>query len=127
MVVWKIADRYTNGIPDAYYGGEEGRSLWIEYKLLKRTTDPQTLDISPAHSKTGRLSTKQQDWLNCHHKMGHSVAAVVMHYRPRNTTYYVFLNGQWNTQQHTNVLLQMNQGEFVKWVSKQVGMQWGNQ
>lgn len=122
MCIWKIIDQFTNGIPDAYYGGAGGRSLWIEYKLTKRKTPPKSLDVSPLNNNSGKLSSKQQQWLNAHADRGHNVAVVMIHYKPRNTEYYVMREGQWNTKQDTSDLLRFNQQGLLDWIMSETGM-----
>ena len=120
MRVWKIADQYTAGIPDAYYGGDNGKSLWTEYKITKRKTTPTRLDVSPLKKNSGRLSHKQQKWLNSHHERNHNVAVTVIHYRPRNAMYYVFRKGQWNTPQSVdNLLVFFNVRDYAHWIMAQ--------
>jgi len=31
--IWKIATRFTNGLPDCLYIGKTGCCLWVEYKV----------------------------------------------------------------------------------------------
>ena len=64
---WKVADRYTNGVPDAWYSGPAG-DLWVEYKYLPRT---------PRRVFTPALSALQKKWLIERHREGRNVAVVV--------------------------------------------------
>jgi hypothetical protein len=120
LLIWKVADQFTNGVPDCYYAGHNGQSLWIEYKLKKWKLPPKSINVSPKNKVSGRLSAKQQDWLNKHHERGHNVAVVMIHYRPRNAEYYVFRDRQWDTPQESKYLLHFNQQDYVEWILTQM-------
>ena len=62
---WKISDRFTAGVPDAYYSGKS--DLWIEYKLEKTPTQ----NIRP------KLTELQKQWLRERYHEGRNVAVVV--------------------------------------------------
>lgn len=64
---WKIADRFTAGVPDTWYSGAGG-SLFIEYKLLK---------TKPANFFTPKLSKLQLHWLNNRYNEGVDVAVII--------------------------------------------------
>jgi hypothetical protein len=121
MEVWKIADRYRSGIPDAYYGGPENGSLWVEYKIIKNKTTPKQLDVSPASSGSS-LSVKQEKWLNDHYARGHAIAVVVIHYRPRNSRYYVLLDKEWSGRNPTDDIISMDLDEYVHWILTSVNV-----
>lgn len=53
---WKIRDDYAGGVPDAWYCGTEGRTLFVEYKYVAVPKRPQTL-------VKAKLSTLQYSWL----------------------------------------------------------------
>jgi hypothetical protein len=122
MRVWKISDTFTAGIPDAYYSGNEGCSLWVEYKIVKLKNDLKTLDVSAGTKGNGRLSAKQQEWLNDEYARGHNVAVILIHYRPRNTIYYVLQNGSWNKRQDANYITRFDKPTLIRWLLGQVGV-----
>jgi hypothetical protein len=64
---WKVADRYTNGIPDAWYSGALG-DVWVEYKYLPRT--PRSAFEVP-------LTPLQLKWLSEREAEGRNVAVIV--------------------------------------------------
>jgi len=53
---WKIHDKFTGGVPDAYYEGSKG-SLWIEYKYVKTLPKREGTEVQLG------LSALQQGWL----------------------------------------------------------------
>lgn len=64
---WKIADRYTGGVPDAWYSGPRG-DLWVEYKYLPHV---------PKRQWTVPLTPLQLRWLAARHDEGRAVAVIV--------------------------------------------------
>jgi hypothetical protein len=62
---WKISDRFTAGIPDAYYSGNKD-DLWVEYKFEKEGP----------HRRFMNLSALQKNWLKSRHSEGRNVAAI---------------------------------------------------
>jgi len=67
IYVWKISDRFTAGIADAYYSGETS-DLWIEYKFERNT---------PVRYTYPKLSELQKRWLRNRHAEGRNVATVI--------------------------------------------------
>lgn len=63
---WKINDRFTGGIPDAWYSGPGG-DLWVEYKYVQKFGKT----IKP------NLSKLQTSWLNNRAKEKKDVAVIV--------------------------------------------------
>jgi hypothetical protein len=120
MRVWKVSDTFTSGIPDVYYGGNYGRSLWAEYKIVKLKNDLKTLDVSAGTKGNGRLSAKQQEWLNDEYARGHNVAVILIHYRPRNSHYYVLRDGQWNERQDANRITRFDKPSLIAWILDEV-------
>jgi hypothetical protein len=120
MRIWKISDSYTAGIPDAYYGGNYGSALWAEYKITKSKNDLKTLDVSANAKGQGRLSPKQQQWLNDEYARGHNVAVILIHYRPRNTRYYVLQDMEWIIRQEAKYIMSFDKAGLVAWISGQV-------
>lgn len=69
VYAWNISDRFTRGIPDAYYSGPAA-DLWVEYKFYP---------VLP--SKTFQLGAKltpaQRHWLQNRHAEKRNVAVVI--------------------------------------------------
>lgn len=63
---WKVSDRFTNGVPDAYYSSKKG-DLWVEYKYYPKL--PKTI--------TPKLTKLQKDWLISRHEEGRRVAVII--------------------------------------------------
>lgn len=68
VYAWKISDRFTAGIPDAYYSGPVA-DIWIEYKHISKP--PKTTKQPPA------LSGLQEKWLRDRMEQGRNVAVIV--------------------------------------------------
>jgi len=68
VYAWKISDRFTAGVPDAYYSGP-ATDLWVEYKHIPKP--PKTTNQCPA------LSSLQQKWLRERMEQGRNVAVIV--------------------------------------------------
>lgn len=64
---WKIADRYTAGVPDAWYSGPVG-DVWVEWKYLPRT---------PTRMFKNPLTPLQRRWLAARRAEGRKVAAII--------------------------------------------------
>jgi hypothetical protein len=64
---WKISDRFSAGVADAYYSSPRG-DLWVEYKFYPRGLPRK---VKP------RLSKLQQKWLRERHEEGRNVAVIV--------------------------------------------------
>ena len=75
VYAWKVADRYTAGVPDNWYSGRVGamRDLWVEYKYLPRL--PKVIDLTKG--KNPMLSKLQQGWLQDRHAEGRAVAVIL--------------------------------------------------
>lgn len=78
---WKISDRFTSGIPDAYYSGNIA-DLWIEYKWVNKL---------PKRILRPKCSELQKEWLKARMKEGRNVAVVVG--SPQG--HVIFLQGEW--------------------------------
>jgi hypothetical protein len=68
VYTWKISDRFTAGIPDAYYSGAVS-DIWVEYKFIPKP--PKTTKQRPA------LSAMQEKWLRERMEEGRNVAVIV--------------------------------------------------
>lgn len=88
---WKINDKFTGGVPDAYYEGPKG-SLWIEYKFIKSLPKRKTTIL-----RLG-LSLLQVDWLN--RAVDNNVNAWVV--VGSNNGCLVLRNKHWTNTIHTN-------------------------
>ena len=66
---WKINDRFTNGVPDAWYCGHSG-SIWVEYKYVDLPARDDTL-------VKALLSKNQLQWLRDRYAQNENVAVVV--------------------------------------------------
>jgi hypothetical protein len=66
---WKISDRYTAGIPDAYYSGAL-RDLWVEYKFEKKPRMKSGMILPP------KLTELQKKWLSARHEELRAVCVV---------------------------------------------------
>jgi len=78
---WKISDRFTAGVPDAYYSGDKC-DLWIEYKWI---------NTLPKKLVTPKLSKLQLEWLEDRRAQGRNVAVIVG--SPKG--HLIFLDGEW--------------------------------
>lgn len=67
---WKINDRFTNGVPDAWYCGVAGGHLFVEYKFV-------ALPVRDTTIVRVALSSPQIEWLDARSKQGIPVAVVV--------------------------------------------------
>ncbi len=68
VLVWKIHDRFTVGVPDLYLAASGEKSLWVEAKYLQKP---------PVRAFTPRLSAEQRRWLNKHHEYQHKVMIII--------------------------------------------------
>lgn len=82
---WKVNDRFTVGVPDAWYSGERG-DLWVEYKFLPKL---------PRVIRHTLLSDKQRHWLNLRHAEGRNVMVAIGHEK----RVLVLEHGNWNYDQ----------------------------
>lgn len=99
---WKISDRFTAGIPDAYYSGAKG-DLWIEYKFVQK----MPTKVTP------NLSALQQKWLNDRLQQGRNVAVIVG--SPKGAI--VLTHGAWNHSTKWDGLL--DKKEVQQWITQQ--------
>ena len=67
---WKINDRFTNGVADTWYCGNNGKHLFVEYKFVALPVRPTTV-IKPD------LSPNQVTWLTERRDQGIPVAVIV--------------------------------------------------
>jgi hypothetical protein len=102
---WKISDRFTAGIPDAYYSGNNG-DLWVEYKWLGKPTKALP---KPA------LSELQKDWLLNQHRNGRNVAVIVG--TPERSVIYP--KDTWHKDPDSSIIVQ-NKKDVVQWIIHQI-------
>ena len=60
-LIKKLADRFTNGLPDVLYISPSGITLWVEYKVHPNKTTPiqqLTLEILMAYHQRVAVITK---------------------------------------------------------------------
>lgn len=105
VYAWKIADRFTNGVPDAYYSGAKG-DIWVEYKFLKEL---------PKRNFTPKLSELQKQWLNNRYEEGRNVAVIVG--TPKGG--FILVNKAWNTKVSANDPV-FSKTDVAKWIKEQV-------
>lgn len=101
VYAWKISDRFTSGIPDAYYSATNG-DLWIEYKYVKKL---------PKKHVRPKLSELQKLWLDARLNEGRNVAVVVG--SPQG--HVIFVNGEWNSSKEPDTLFTTKQ--IAQWIT----------
>lgn len=108
---WKISDRFTAGIPDAYYSGRES-DLWVEYKLIKGDLHSTSLPAA--------LSKLQAKWLRDRMEEGRNVAVIV----GVGTTHGLILTGA-SIFQPLVLEDKVTVAELADWISNRVdGADW---
>jgi|LWDU01.1.fsa_nt_gi hypothetical protein len=98
---WKISDRYSSGVADAYYSSPLG-DLWIEYKFYPKGLPNR---IKP------KLSKLQLRWLYNRYKEGRDVYVIVG--SPDACIIYEHLS--WTSYKHTETD-SISRPELVKWI-----------
>ena len=73
IFIWKIADPFQGGVPDAQYFGQTGQSLFVEYKYIKKRPVRPTTVVKP------NLSVQQINWLNLLYERQQNVFVVLGH------------------------------------------------
>lgn len=104
---WKISDRFTAGIADAYYSGVKG-DLWIEYKFAKNV--PKM--VLP------NLSALQVKWLAERYKEGRNVA--VIYGTPKHCM--IYRNRAWEIPMPKNVFVNnsFTRADIIDWIENNV-------
>lgn len=103
---WKISDRFSAGIPDAWYSGAKG-SVFVEYKYIQRT---------PKKKYANPLTAIQRMWLTARVKEGRSVAVAVGH---PNGVYLLQAPEQW-TQDELEITQCITRKDYIAWLVNQV-------
>jgi hypothetical protein len=101
---WKINDRFTAGIADAYYSGQTA-DLWVEYKYEKKP--PKT--IKP------NLSERQRHWLNSRLAQGRKVFVILG--TPKGG--YILEKGAWNAPVAAEKLTARPTKDIAMWIKAQ--------
>lgn len=68
ILVWKINDALTGGVPDCYYSGSTG-DIWVEWKYTKSPTKRKPI--------TPTLRSLQLRWLERQYAFGRNVYCIV--------------------------------------------------
>jgi hypothetical protein len=102
---WKISDRFTSGIPDAWYSGTKG-SIFVEYKYLQRT---------PKKKYANPLTALQRAWLTARVREGRTVAVAIGH---PGGVYLLREPEQW-TQDELQISQYMTRGDYIAWLVNQ--------
>lgn len=97
---WKISDRFSAGVADAYYSSNKA-DLWIEYKFYKEGL-PKNV--------TPNLSKLQIKWLNERCDEGRDVYVVVA----SPTQCLLYSNKDWNHSKPSTAAV--TRTEFVNWI-----------
>ena len=71
VYTWKIHDSYAGGVPDAWYHGPSGKSIFIEYKYVKTLPQRAATIVRPA------LSMLQLNWITSRVKAGVQCAVIL--------------------------------------------------
>ena len=103
VYVWKIADRFSSGVPDTWYSGSGG-SLFVEWKYLP--TCPK--------KHTAKLTHLQKNWLAERYKEGRHLAVII----GTPSGGIILTDLAWETQITINQTHKPK--ELAKWITKQV-------
>lgn len=101
---WKISDRFSAGVADAYYSSDK-TDLWVEYKFY-----PKGL---PAKTKP-KLSKLQIKWLEERHNEGRNVYVIV----GSPDKCLLFSNKEWTT--HKPLTAAVSRDEIINWFTGQL-------
>jgi len=104
---WKVSDRFTAGIPDAWYSGLQC-DLWIEFKYLHKMLRSK---VKP------KLSALQSKWLGERYTQGRNVAVVVG--SPQGAIIYEY--GEWDNGKEPEDLITKKQ--LAAWITNKVNGQ----
>jgi hypothetical protein len=99
---WKVSDRFTAGVPDAWYSGNKD-DLWVEYKFVQKIPKK----VKP------KLSKLQEKWLNDRAAQGRSVAVIVG--SPLGAV--ILVDGAWNHSSEWGSL--KSKKEVIEWITQQ--------
>tara|TARA_B100000401_G_C52680497_1_gene659433 strand:+ start:398 stop:835 length:438 start_codon:yes stop_codon:yes gene_type:complete len=111
VYVWKIADRYSGGVPDAMYAGPAG-ILFIEYKYIKLPKRPTTI------IKTG-LSPLQEQWITQMQQWKHPTwlvigaekSCLILNKLTKNISTAYYLKNQTDTNTLARLITDVTQGQ----------------
>lgn len=103
---WKVADRFTNGVPDAWYSGPAG-DVWVEYKYIPRT---------PRKAYRVEITDLQKKWLMERAIEGRNVAVIV----GCPTGAAIFQGAVWVDEQQKRIdPLTLSIAEIAQWLATQ--------
>jgi len=71
VFMWKICDKFAGGVPDAWYHGPDGDSLFVEYKFISTFPARKHTRVRP------KISSLQTNWLTQRKDAGINVALVI--------------------------------------------------
>lgn len=101
---WKVSDRFSAGVADAYYSSKSG-DLWIEYKFYKEELPK---NVRP------NLSELQKRWLNERYDEGRKVFVVVG--SPKDCL--VYQDKEWmNSKPKTEAI---SRKELIQWMTSKL-------
>ncbi len=98
---WKVSDRFSSGVADAYYSTTKG-DLWIEYKYYPKGLPKK---VKP------KLSMLQIKWLAARYAEGRSVYVIV----GSPTKCLVYTDLEWNSHKDT-ATHGLNRAELIEWI-----------
>lgn len=99
IYAYKSSDRFSGGIPDAWYSGDGG-DLWVEYKLVKGAK----ASVKP------NLSKLQKIWLERRLKEGRTVAVAVA----VDSGVLLYENLEWESSKSAKEAITVK--DYLKWI-----------
>lgn len=111
VYVWKIADRYSGGVPDAMYAGPAG-ILFIEYKYIKlpkRLTTVIKTSLSPLQEQwiTQMQQWKHPTWL----VIGANKSCLILNKLTKNISTAYYLENHTDTHTLAQLITEATQGQ----------------
>jgi len=101
---WKVSDRFSAGVADAYYSSPK-TDLWIEYKYYPKELPKK---VKP------NLSKLQLRWLADRHKEGRNIYVVV----GSPTACIIYTDKAWETSKPNTDAITRN--ELIHWITSQL-------
>tara|TARA_B100000945_G_scaffold160833_1_gene129146 strand:- start:1402 stop:1839 length:438 start_codon:yes stop_codon:yes gene_type:complete len=111
VYVWKIADRYSGGVPDAMYAGPAG-ILFIEYKYIKlpkRLTTFINTGLSPLQEQwiTQMQQWKHPTWL----VIGADKSCLILNKLTKNISTAYYHENKTDTKTLAQLITDVTQGQ----------------
>ena len=111
VYVWKIADRYSGGVPDAMYAGPAG-ILFIEYKYIKLPKRPTTIiktSLSPLQEQwiIQMQQWKHPTWL----VIGAEKSCLILNKLTKNISTAYYLQHRTDTKKLAQLIMDVTQGQ----------------